>query len=446
MKKLLITIGFLIYANLIFAQTSWNAGMIPSQVRSAVNGNFIHVYTALDTCRFRIIDPSWKRFFQGYQAGYSTTGSGSKFCTFIGYQAGYSNTTAMQNTFVGTEAGYYNHDDASYGGAVNTNGSYNTFVGYRAGYMNTGAGSNTFIGIEAGYQNTYDNLLGYAEENTYIGNMAGYAPTKATKNVAIGFKAFSKSISCNAPIEDTSSYNVAIGYKAGQLSDNVNDNVLVGERTGFYLKSDQNVFVGNFAGYYNVLGTRNVSLGYDAGRTNNHGSDNVLIGHKAGAYNSDSLDCDVFVGSSAGYTNLKTNNTMIGYKSGYLSYNATGNVLLGYKSGYYETGNNKLFIDNAARTNESDARTKALIYGVFDAAVANQRLTINARIIIPQISAALTDGIPTDTEIDTATGLTPATAGAGFKVTIKDNNGSRLLYLIESDGTDWYWIVMTKAL
>jgi hypothetical protein len=63
-----------------------------------------------------------------------------------------------------------------------------------------------------------------------------------------------------------------------------------------------------------------------------------------------------------------------------------------------------------------------------------------------QISAALTDGIPTDAEIDTATGLTPSTSGAGYQVTIKDNNGTGLLYKIESDGTDWYYTVMTKAL
>lgn len=63
-----------------------------------------------------------------------------------------------------------------------------------------------------------------------------------------------------------------------------------------------------------------------------------------------------------------------------------------------------------------------------------------------QISAALTDGVPTAAEINAATALTPATAGAGYHRIIKDNNGTGLLYYIESDGTYWYYTVMTKAL
>jgi lysophospholipase L1-like esterase len=62
------------------------------------------------------------------------------------------------------------------------------------------------------------------------------------------------------------------------------------------------------------------------------------------------------------------------------------------------------------------------------------------------ITAALTDGTPTDTEIDTATGLTPATAGAGWECWIKDNDGAGLVYRVVSDGSGWYWFVTTLAL
>ena len=62
-----------------------------------------------------------------------------------------------------------------------------------------------------------------------------------------------------------------------------------------------------------------------------------------------------------------------------------------------------------------------------------------------QISASLTDGAPTDAEIDSATGLTPATAGAGYKVTIKDSDGSGSLYYVESDGTNWFYYELTQA-
>jgi hypothetical protein len=63
-----------------------------------------------------------------------------------------------------------------------------------------------------------------------------------------------------------------------------------------------------------------------------------------------------------------------------------------------------------------------------------------------QISAALTDNTPTDAEIDSATGTTPAGVGAGWKCTIKDSNGTGLLYAVESDGTNWYYKAYVKAL
>ena len=73
-------------------------------------------------------------------------------------------------------------------------------------------------------------------------------------------------------------------------------------------------------------------------------------------------------------------------------------------------------------------------------------VNISGRLDVAQISASLTDGTPTDAEIDAATGTTPAAATAGWKVTIKDSDGTGLLYLVESDGSNWFYVVMTKAL
>jgi hypothetical protein len=64
----------------------------------------------------------------------------------------------------------------------------------------------------------------------------------------------------------------------------------------------------------------------------------------------------------------------------------------------------------------------------------------------PQITASLTDGAPTDAELDSATGTTPADVGAGWSVTIQDSDGSALLYRVESDGTNWQYIIQTIAL
>jgi hypothetical protein len=63
-----------------------------------------------------------------------------------------------------------------------------------------------------------------------------------------------------------------------------------------------------------------------------------------------------------------------------------------------------------------------------------------------QLSGVLTDSNPSAAEIDAIIGLTAANAGAGFKVTIKDTSGTGLLYIIESDGSDWFYVQMTKAL
>ena len=57
----------------------------------------------------------------------------------------------------------------------------------------------------------------------------------------------------------------------------------------------------------------------------------------------------------------------------------------------------------------------------------------------------LTDNTPSASELDTAIGLTASTVTAGYKVTVKDTNSTGLLYFVESDGTDWYYIKFTKA-
>lgn len=77
---------------------------------------------------------------------------------------------------------------------------------------------------------------------------------------------------------------------------------------------------------------------------------------------------------------------------------------------------------------------------------SNTLLNVGGEIKQSQISASLTDGAPTNAEIDSATGTDPATAGAGYRVVIKDSDGTGLLYIIESDGTNWFFTQMTRAL
>lgn len=61
---------------------------------------------------------------------------------------------------------------------------------------------------------------------------------------------------------------------------------------------------------------------------------------------------------------------------------------------------------------------------------------------------SITDGAPTAAEITSIVGenASSVNTGAGHQITIKDTDGTGLLYKIESDGTSWYYTVMTKAL
>ena len=117
----------------------------------------------------------------------------------------------------------------------------------------------------------------------------------------------------------------------------------------------------------------------------------AFFGHNAG-HSLLTGNYNTFIGYASGYTtNGHANNTYIGAAAGYTG-NGDNNVFVGQQAGYYETGSNKLFIDNAKRTNEADARTKALLYGIFDATTANQYLTLNGQLQVTGIGNSYISG------------------------------------------------------
>jgi uncharacterized protein (TIGR02145 family) len=133
-------------------------------------------------------------------------------------------------------------------------------------------------------------------------------------------------------------------------------------------------------------GTNNSSFGYMSLSGNTTGAFNTAGGSSAMAQNSKGL-WNTAYGAQALMTNSTGgNNTAIGSDALFNNANGISNVALGNGAGYYETGSNKLFIDNQARANEADGRGKALVYGVFDANPANQRLTLNANVGIGTLS------------------------------------------------------------
>jgi hypothetical protein len=62
------------------------------------------------------------------------------------------------------------------------------------------------------------------------------------------------------------------------------------------------------------------------------------------------------------------------------------------------------------------------------------------------LTGALTDGTPTDAQIDAIIGVSPSVAGIGYSCRIYDTDGTNLIYLVRSDGTNWQYLVMIKAL
>lgn len=250
----------------------------------------------------------------GHQALTSlTTGTNN---TAVGYQSMLNSTTGDNNTAVGHQASY-----------SLTTGIYNVSLGKSALYANQTGANNTGIGYGAIYQTTSDN-------NTAVGHLAAY--NGGGSNSAFG--AF-------ALLYTTGDNNVAIGREAARGasgSSTFSNTVAVGYQALYNLTTGAgNTAVGYLASNNVTSGSSNVSLGYEALNQTQGGNNNIAIG-RAALNNNVGGGQNVAIGRTAGYSSL-----------------SSGNVFLGYASGYYETGSNKLYIEN------SNSSTP-LIYGEFD--------------------------------------------------------------------------------
>lgn len=271
--------------------------------------------------------------------------NGGEFRTENGYWQGTSKILYInpngttENLFIGEGAGN-----------LTMTGNKNTSVGYQTLKNNTtGAGN-----IAIGYNSMVLNISG--DQNMAIGSSSLSNNTTGVANVAIG----TNSLLSNT----TGSYNLAIGYVAMRIN-----------TTGSF-----NTTIGRGALETNSTGNENTVIGYAA--MDNCGANvnkNTAIGNNALRYTTSNNN--TAIGFNAALNNTSgTNSVAIGYRA--LESNVTGgqNIAIGSGAGFWETGSNKLFIDNTTRASEADGRAKALIYGIFDAVAANQRLNINASV------------------------------------------------------------------
>ena len=241
-------------------------------------------------------------------------------------------------------------------------GTDNVQVGIEAGLKDVGI-RNVFVGYRAGYNNDTTGAPNNGDKNVYVGSSAGYGTSGSNK----GFD------------------NIAIGYQA--LYDNT---------TGV-----RNMAIGPFALWNNTTGTGNTAIGRSTMAANTEGTGNMAIGYLSLNKNTTG-NFNVAVGRSGLHDNLSgSNNVAIGEDAGYKC-TGTGNVFIGYKAGYYQVAvSDKLFIDNQSRTSAALDLTNALVYGTFDATVANQIFLVNG-VLKSSYGAMLGDGGTTNyTEIET---------------------------------------------
>ena len=153
-------------------------------------------------------------------------------------------------------------------GKSNKNGNSNVFMGMNSGVSNTTGYFNVFVGSAAGFNNTD------GTNNTFIGMFAGYRNTEGQ-------------------------HNVFIGDFSGQHNTTGVNNVIIGSYAGNNINGNNNIYLGNGAGFFNSTHTEDYRLRI--------GSDNLIYGelnNKRVAINTDNANNMTFyVNGLAGGTN-----------------------------------------------------------------------------------------------------------------------------------------------
>ena len=256
--------------------------------------NFVFGNTASGSERLRI-DSSGNIIVAGSGTIQTATAGTSNFRA--GVNAGNSIASGGDyNTVVGDQAGT----------AIST-GDRNVLVGYNAGKEITTSGSNTLVGAHSG------DALNTGNHNVALGYATLSADTKGDRNVAVGVLALQNQNFTSS----TDSYNVGVGYNAGNdLTTGLN-----------------NTLVGGLAGDALTDADSNVAVGYAALSTDTLGSRSVAIGRNALAHQNLTSATNVYntaLGYQAGYeVTTGLNNTLVGGLTGDALTTGSENVALG---------------------------------------------------------------------------------------------------------------------
>jgi hypothetical protein len=125
----------------------------------------------------------------------------------------------------------------------------------------------------------------------------------------------------------------------------------------------------------------NTGIGAGALLSLSTGVDNTAVGGDSG----DSITTgsyNTLLGSFTGYNLIDgTFNVFLGYGAGYSNESGDNNVYIGKWAGYYQTGSNRLIIDNQYRADAAAGLAGALVVGTFADTPSSQSLRFNAGVL-----------------------------------------------------------------
>jgi len=271
-------------------------------------------------------------------------------------------------------------------------------------------------------------------------------------------------ISIGSHADATNTNNISIGSTAGSTSGTVGtNNISIGasSNSGTSDIGTSTVAIGNIA---RTIGDFAVSIGGGAGNTT--GTSNTYAISIGFAANNGTVNIGQYsIGVGRGTVSSATGSIAIGRST---DASAQGAIIMGYHTAAQTntlSDSFKLMWDGTTAFHvgtllgtqvtvnaDPDTNLTAAANGViaYDSTKHEFRAYVNSGWVAlggggATYSAALTDGTPTDAQIDSATGTTPAAVGAGWQCTILDTDGSALIYLIVSDGANWQYSALTIA-
>lgn len=293
----------------------------------------------------------------------------------VGYTA-----TALNNTVIG-----YLALPSSATGINLTALGYQALTANTTGFANSGLGSQSLASNTTGFQNfaggwraLFANTVGNG--NTALGNESLTALIDGYTNTAIGITSMVRAISC---------YNcTALGVDTLQ----------------FITTSASHSFtaIGSNALGFGDGGHSSTAVGWRSNTQGGGGIANTSIG--LSSLNANLTGTLNFSGGTQSlYSNLGSYNTACG--TNVFLNNVSGDRLvgLGFCAGVYELGSDALYIDNQDRGSTAGDKAGAILYGIFNATPASQRLRINATLGI--------GGAATSTSPLNITGLPTSAAG-----------------------------------